>query len=108
MSKAEQRAICRADAVVEGLPLAVAIPGLPPLAVFRVGAVCYVTANQCTHGRAKLTDGAQQGATIYCPLHGGAFDVTTGDPLIPPCTRELRVYDACIREGRVYISSGPD
>ncbi len=84
--------LCAAERIVEGLPLAVEVPGWPPLAVFRVGDGYHATRNQCTHGRARLTDGHQAGATIVCPLHAGAFDIASGAAVALPCEVPLRTY----------------
>ncbi|MDB5840115.1 MAG: ferredoxin subunit of nitrite reductase and ring-hydroxylating dioxygenase [Herminiimonas sp.] len=84
--------ICRAEEVEEGSPLPVNVSGLQPLAVYQVGDAYYATDNLCTHGRAFLTDGVQEGLTIECPLHGGAFDIASGAPTSLPCRVALNTY----------------
>jgi nitrite reductase/ring-hydroxylating ferredoxin subunit len=98
--------LCQWSAVLEGIPLRVAGPGSRQLAVFRVGREVYVTDAACTHGRAWLTEGGQQGHRVQCPLHGGAFDVRTGAGVSPPCTAALRTYPARIEAGFVTLA-GP-
>jgi ethylbenzene dioxygenase ferredoxin component len=97
--------LCRWSAVLEGIPLRVAGPGLRQLAVFRIGEEVYVTDAACTHGRAWLTEGAQQGHRVQCPLHGGVFDVRTGAGVSPPCTVALRTYTARVEADFVTLAT---
>ncbi|MEO8061066.1 MAG: non-heme iron oxygenase ferredoxin subunit [Burkholderiales bacterium] len=99
--------LCQWSAVLEGIPLRVVGPGSRQLAVFRVGEEVYVTDAACTHGRAWLTEGAQQGHRVQCPLHGGAFDIRTGAGVSPPCTVALRTYPACVAAGFVNLAAEP-
>ena len=78
--------LCRVDEVKEGEPVAAHVAGLPPFAVYDVGGTYYVTDNICTHGNAMLTDGYQDGGTIECPFHGGAFDIASAVPSSDPDT----------------------
>lgn len=84
--------LCRPGQVAEGMPVAVNPPDFPALAVYRVGEDYFVTDNLCTHGRALLTDGFQDGDTIHCPFHGGAFVICSGEPAAFPCQDPLRTY----------------
>ncbi|MDP9994549.1 nitrite reductase/ring-hydroxylating ferredoxin subunit [Variovorax boronicumulans] len=93
--------------MLEGIPLRVAGPRSRQLAVFRVDGEVYVTDAACTHGRAWLTEGAQQGHHVQCPLHGGVFDIRTGAGLSPPCTVALRTYPARVEAGFVNIAAAP-
>lgn len=96
--------LARVQDISEGMPVAVDIPDFPPLAVFRVGETFYVTANRCTHGAALLTDGFQDGTTIECATHGGAFDVRTGEATVFPCQVPLQAFDVTLKDGYVCIS----
>src|SRR3546814_10365880 len=49
------------------------------LAVYNVDGEFFVTANRCTHGEASLADGMLEDDVIECALHGGAFNVRTGE-----------------------------
>src|SRR3546814_20264022 len=64
-----------------------------------------VTANTCTHGNAQLTDGYQDGATIECPYHGGAFDIPSGAATTYPCQIPLKTYEVTIEDGWVTIDA---
>jgi nitrite reductase/ring-hydroxylating ferredoxin subunit len=48
--------------------------------------------NACTHERAPLSDGAITGDRIECPLHGGAFNVRSGEPMSYPAVFPVKTY----------------
>lgn len=95
--------LCRTDAVHQGSPVGIDVTGLPPLAVYSVDGEYFVTSNICTHGQATLTDGYQEGATIECPFHGGAFDVRTGAAIAHPCRVAIQTFAVHLEDGWVTI-----
>lgn len=95
--------LAKVEDVVEGTPVAVEPPGLPELAVYRIGDDYYVTSNLCTHGNAMLTDGYQDGAVIECSIHGGTFDIRTGEARAFPCKLPLRTYKVTVEDGYVCV-----
>ncbi len=50
------------------------------------------TANVCTHAFALLTDGWLEEGVIECPLHGGRFDVRTGNGLCAPIEADIATF----------------
>lgn len=98
--------LCDLDGLVEGAPRRVKPEGLDPIAVCRVGGEVYAVADTCSHGMASLSDGDIEGLTIYCPFHGGAFDLRTGLAVEKPCTLPIRRYAVVVQEGRVYALLG--
>jgi len=76
------------------------------LAVYKVDGRVYVTDDLCTHGLVSLTGGDLEGTTVYCPLHGGAFDICTGKALEKPCTTPLKTYEVVIEGDAVYCLYG--
>src|SRR5579872_689681 len=85
--------ICAAASVPAGGVRQVQIAELAePLAVFRINDRFHVTEDTCTHGFASLSQGDVVGDVIHCPLHGGAFKITTGEPAEYPCTIALKVF----------------
>lgn len=97
--------ICSVDDVVEGFPCAVNPAGFLALAVFRVADEIFVTGNLCTHGKALLSDGYQEGDVIECPLHGGAFCIRSGEPVSLPCSERIPTYEAILENGQVFIKA---
>ncbi|CAB3788559.1 Naphthalene 1,2-dioxygenase/salicylate 5-hydroxylase systems, ferredoxin component [Paraburkholderia caffeinitolerans] len=73
------------------------------LALYRVGDCVYATADLCTHGRARLSDGFLEGHEIECPLHQGRFDVRTGTALCEPLTCDVARFDVRVENGDVMV-----
>ena len=97
--------LCKVQDVQQGAPVSVIAEGFPPLAVYSVDGEIFVTGNVCTHGNALLTEGYQDGDTIECPFHGGAFDVRTGAATRFPCQEPIPTYKAVVQDGWVCIQA---
>lgn len=95
--------LCQASEVEEDLPRRVEPVGSTPLAVYRAGEAFYVTSDICTHGKASLCDGIQEGTTIECPSHGGVFDIRTGEAVQFPCRIPLKTYPVVIEDGWICV-----
>ena len=50
----------------------------------------------CSHAYASLSEGDLNGEEVECPLHGSAFNVTTGEVLTPPADESVRVFEVRI------------
>jgi nitrite reductase/ring-hydroxylating ferredoxin subunit len=50
-----------------------------------------------------LSDGWLDGDIIECPLHGGQFNVRTGQALGDPVTCDLRRFPTRVRDGRIEV-----
>ncbi|MCE4061339.1 non-heme iron oxygenase ferredoxin subunit [Pandoraea sputorum] len=72
------------------------------LAVYQVDGKFYVTEDLCTHGMVALSGGDLQGTTIYCPLHGGAFDICSGNAVEKPCTTPLKTYRVVVEGDEIF------
>lgn len=94
---------CEAAAVKPGEMLAVELDELPPVAVYNVDGEFYATSNICTHAIAILTDGYLEGETVECPLHGGCFNVKTGEATHFPCVDALQTFEVEVNQGDVFI-----
>ncbi|CAN5329635.1 bifunctional 3-phenylpropionate/cinnamic acid dioxygenase ferredoxin subunit [soil metagenome] len=46
----------------------------------------------CTHEDASLSDGTIVGDDIECPMHGGSFDIRTGEPTNFPVVVAIEKY----------------
>ena len=73
------------------------------IAVYNVEGEFYATDNICTHSYSLLTEGFQDGPVIECAVHGGTFDIPTGEPGAWPCEKRLRTYAAVLEDGWVAI-----
>lgn len=68
----------------------------------------YAVGNICTHAYARLSDGSLDGYDIVCPLHGGSFDVRTGEVSTLPCLEPLETYPAKVEGENVYVALTKD
>lgn len=88
--------------VPEGDVVAVTIGG-KEVALYEVDGEIFATANVCTHGAARMSDGFLEGREIECPLHQGRFDVCTGKAMCAPLTEDIRTYPVRIEDRRVLL-----
>ncbi len=95
--------VCEVADIPAGEMLAVDVEGLPPLLVYNLDGDFYSTSGICTHSIAMLSDGYLEGDTIECPLHGGCFNVRTGEATHFPCEEPLETFAVEISDGEVFI-----
>lgn len=99
--------LCKKEEIGEGGMRQVCPKGMDAeLAVFKVEGKVYVTDDLCTHGMVALTGGDLEGTTVYCPLHGGAFDICTGKATEKPCTTPLKTYEVVLESDDVFCMYG--
>ena len=75
--------------------------------VARVGGELHAVGGFCTHQIAHLEDGQLEGCQVFCPRHGAAFDLRTGEPLTAPADMPLPVYQVRVTGGRIAVSLRP-
>jgi nitrite reductase/ring-hydroxylating ferredoxin subunit len=73
------------------------------LALYNVHGDVFATDNVCTHAYALLTDGWLDDAVVECPLHGGQFNVCTGEAMCTPAEVNLRTYSVRVVDGQVEV-----
>src|SRR5450432_3380842 len=83
---------------VEGEPIAIVCTGRDEF---------HAISDVCSHAEVALSDGEIRRHTVECWLHGSRFDVRTGEPLGPPATRSVPVYDIKFAGDDVYVSVVP-
>ncbi len=88
--------------VGEGEMVACEVDGAQVL-ICQVGGRFYAVHNQCSHARQMLHGGTLVGHQIRCPLHGGRFDVRTGECQGPPATRPIQTLPIQLEKGRVHV-----
>ncbi|MDA0264786.1 MAG: non-heme iron oxygenase ferredoxin subunit [Chloroflexi bacterium] len=59
--------------------------------------------DMCSHAYACLSDGELRGKEVECPLHGGAFNAITGEPIAPPANTSVRVFQVQIEGDDILI-----
>jgi 3-phenylpropionate/trans-cinnamate dioxygenase ferredoxin subunit len=65
----------------------------------------YALDGYCSHERTLLTDGLVIGFDLECPAHFGAFDVRTGEAVVPPACIDLHSYPVKIEGGDVFVQT---
>lgn len=77
------------------------------IALFAVDGEYFATADRCTHGQGRLSEGYLEGHLIECPLHQGLFDIRTGEVKGPPCTRPVRTLPVRDEDGELLVRIVP-
>ena len=73
------------------------------LAVFNVDGEFYVTDDACTHGPGSLSEGYIEGDVVECNFHNGAFNIRTGEVVLPPCMVPVKTYKTVVEDDTVFI-----
>lgn len=76
------------------------------IALCNLAGTFYAVDNVCTHAYACLTDGYFEGDTLECPLHGGRFNVKTGQAGGGIVTEDLRRFAVRIDGDEISVSVG--
>lgn len=66
--------------------------GEEPVCLANVDGEFFAVCDMCTHQDASLSDGELVGDELECPLHGGAFNVKTGEPVSFPVVVGVETY----------------
>ena len=70
-----------------------------------VNGTIYAFSDACTHMAGRLSQGLLEGAIATCPLHGGQFDVTSGEAMAAPPTEKLTTYRVQVNDGGEILVS---
>lgn len=74
------------------------------LAIYNVDGVFYASEDHCNHGKARLSEGFLDGIVIECPLHGGCFNVISGEPCVAPVTHPMVTYSVEVENGQLVLA----
>jgi nitrite reductase/ring-hydroxylating ferredoxin subunit len=99
--------LCRsADVPPQGVKQ-VAPPGRDAeYAVYHLDGEFFATDDLCTHGMVPLSYGEVEDGQIFCPMHGGAFDIRTGKPSALPCRLALKTYAVVVVGDELWADLG--
>ncbi|HPQ96996.1 MAG: non-heme iron oxygenase ferredoxin subunit [Thiothrix sp.] len=64
----------------------------------------YAVDDRCTHEDASLYLGCLKGERVQCSLHGGMFNVRTGEPAAEPAETALKTWPVRIVGERIMIA----
>ena len=79
--------------------------GTREIALYLVEGSVHATDNICTHALAFLSDGYVEDYQVFCPLHGGSFDIRTGEAKSTPCMDPIGTYECRVENGDVYVKA---
>jgi len=77
------------------------------LALYLVDGEVFATADLCTHGGARLSEGYLENYLIECPLHQGLFDIRTGAVAAAPCKRPVRIFPVRLDGDAIVVGFPP-
>ena len=100
----EKIALCGVDSVPNGGMERFEVDGYDPLLLINDGGDFRLIEDECTHAIASLSEGRLEGQVIFCPLHGGSFDIRTGKACSLPCKQALRVFPVIVEDGTVFLA----
>ena len=99
---AERTALCQAATLEPGQMVRVEVAGEDPLLLINDAGEFRLLDDDCTHAIASLSEGRLEGNILFCPLHGGSFDIRTGKAKSLPCKQALRTHKVLVEDGTVY------
>jgi nitrite reductase/ring-hydroxylating ferredoxin subunit len=105
MSEPKWVAVAPRSALSDGAMLGVEV-GDHVIALYNVEGEIYATDNTCTHAFAMLSDGFLDGDIIECPLHGGCFNVKTGEGQGAPVTEDIKTYPVRVVDDNIEVQVG--
>lgn len=79
-------------------------PKEEPVCLINLDGEFYALNDCCTHEDASLSDGSIVGDEIECPLHGGAFEIRTGQPAAFPVVVPARTYFVRVEGDDIQVS----
>src|SRR3989337_356869 len=103
LTHADRLQLCKESEVAPGQMFRVHPAGMDPIMVCNVAGTFHAVDDECTHALASLSEGRLQGNVVFCPMHGGSFDVCSGKPKGLPCKLPLRTWPLEVTDGTVYL-----
>jgi nitrite reductase/ring-hydroxylating ferredoxin subunit len=78
--------------------------GEEPVCLINLDGEFHAINDTCTHQDASLSDGEICGDEIECPLHGGAYNIRTGEPAAFPVVVPIEKYKVRVVGDEVQVS----
>ena len=75
-----------------------------PICLINLDGEFHALNDVCTHQEASLSDGTIEGDEIECPLHGGAFDIRTGQAVAFPVVVPVETYPVRVLGDDVQVA----
>ena len=78
-----------------------------PIVLARVGDQIHAVDGICTHAEARLAEGSLYEECLMCPVHGGEFDVRTGEAITLPATEPVGVHEVQLEGDEIRVALRP-
>jgi nitrite reductase/ring-hydroxylating ferredoxin subunit len=75
-----------------------------PVCLINLDGEIHAINDTCTHEDTSLSDGTVCGDEIECPMHGGAFNIRTGEPAAFPVVVAVEKYGVRIIDNEIQVS----
>lgn len=98
--------VCATADVPEGAVVAFEALGRSFLICNAAGSF-HAIAERCTHSAWSLAGSDLVGCEIVCGLHGGRFDLRTGEATTPPANKPIRTFVVRTRGERLEVGVTP-
>ncbi|MFQ5837659.1 MAG: Rieske (2Fe-2S) protein [Thermoplasmata archaeon] len=98
---AELVKMCDLDDLKDGGMFKVEVLGCDYM-VIKASDDIYVLDAACTHEWGDLSQGTLEADTVTCPLHGGQFNIKSGEVIREPPSFPLQTYNVKIVENEVF------
>ena len=99
--------LCRAaDVPPQGVKQVALLGRDAEYAVYQLDGQFYASDDLCTHAMVSLSYGDVADGQIFCPMHGGAFDIRTGKPTALPCRLKLKTYEVVVVGEELFADLG--
>jgi len=95
--------VAHTEELPEGELLAVEVDGRA-LVLARSGGAVYALDGICTHREALLAEGSLYEECLMCPVHGGEYDVRTGEAITAPALEPLRTHEVKVEGGAIWVA----
>ncbi len=79
--------------------------GDEPVCLINLDGEFFALNDVCTHQDASLSDGEIVGDEVECPLHGGAFEIRTGQPTAFPVVVPVETYRVRVVGDEVQVAA---
>jgi nitrite reductase/ring-hydroxylating ferredoxin subunit len=95
--------LCAKQDVAPGSVKRIDIAARDPLMLAHTGEGFFVIEDTCSHALASLSEGILDENIIFCPLHAGGFDVTSGAAVCAPCVDPVKSFPVIVEGEDLWI-----
>ena len=95
--------VARLSELPESDLLEVTVAGRP-IVLARVEEQIHALDGICSHAEARLAEGSLYEGCLMCPVHGGEFDVRTGEAITLPAMDAIGVHEVVVEGDEIRVA----